>query len=276
MEENIMIALRLRLKQLSSQDLEDMFRAEARKDPPDYDLLLTILHILEERNAEAAVELTPEEESVWKNYQKRVKSRAGKPAKPWAHVLRIACMLLIIGVLFCVIPQTAEADGFWDRIARWSADFFEFFNPYSVEKPKEEYVFQTDNPGLRQVYDAVVELGITDPVVPMWLPEGYELVECKKIEHPLRRYIVANFSNEGDSVIVFNYAMNLSNRTRQYPKDQSNINMLEAYGISYNIIRNEEEWAVVWTEGNTESFFTLGCPEDTLYKILMSVNEVEE
>lgn len=275
MEENIMIALRLRLKQLSSQDLEDMFRAEARKDPPDYDLLLTILHILEERNAEAAVELTPEEESVWKNYQKRVKSRAGKPAKPWAHVLRIACMLLIIGVLFCVIPQTAEADGFWDRIARWSADFFEFFNPYSVEKPKEEYVFQTDNPGLRQVYDAVVELGITDPVVPMWLPEGYELVECKRFEDLQKRYVFSMFSN-GTSCIVFNYAINYSDRTRQYPKDQLDVTSYEAYGINHNIFQNKDKWTVAWMRNNTENHFTIDCQEDILYKILMSIYDVEE
>lgn len=272
MEENIMIALRLRLKQLSSQDLEDMFRAEARKDPPDYDLLLTILHILEERNAEAAVELTPEEESVWKNYQKRVKSRAGKPAKPWAQVLRIACMLLIIGVLFCVIPQTAEADGFWDRIARWSADFFEFFNPYSVEKPKEEYVFQTDNPGLRQVYDAVVELGITDPVVPMWLPEGYELVECKINEDSLKRYVVANFISS-DGYIVFNYVVNLSDKTNQYPKDQTSTTIYEFYGVSHNIIQNDGKWTVIWLRNNSENYFTVDCQEDTLYKILMSIYE---
>lgn len=275
MEENIMIALRLRLKQLSSQDLEDMFRAEARKDPPDYDLLLTILHILEERNAEAAVELTPEEESVWKNYQKRVKSRAGKPAKPWAHVLRIACMLLIIGVLFCVIPQTAEADGFWDRIARWSADFFEFFNPYSVEKPKEEYVFQTDNPGLRQVYDAVVELGITDPVVPMWLPEGYELVECKRFEDPLRIYVFSVFSN-GEDFVVLNYAINHSGRTRQYPKDKLDVEIYEVNGVRYNIVRNKDRWNIIWEKNKTENYFTLDCQEDTLHRILMSIYEVEE
>ena len=275
MEENIMIALRLRLKQLSSQDLEDMFRAEARKDPPDYDLLLTILHILEERNAEAAVELTPEEESVWKNYQKRVKSRAGKPAKPWAQVLRIACMLLIIGVLFCVIPQTAEADGFWDRIARWSADFFEFFNPYSVEKPKEEYVFQTDNPGLRQVYDAVVELGITDPVVPMWLPEGYELVEYETNIDFDRSYVCVLLSDE-ENEIVLKFILLNCNINNQYMKDQQEVSIVEIYGQRYNILRNEGKWVVIWSEDNRECAFTIDCQEDTLHKILKSIYSMEE
>ena len=42
-----------------------------------------------------------------------------------------------------------------------------------------EYVFETDHPGLQQIYDAVVEMGVTEPVVPMWVPEGYDLVEYK-------------------------------------------------------------------------------------------------
>ena len=82
--------------------------------------------------------------------------------------MQIASVLVAITLLFALLPTQANAETWWERLARWSDDFFSFFNPNESEMTEDVYIFQTDNEGLQQVYDKVVELGITEPVVPMW------------------------------------------------------------------------------------------------------------
>ena len=56
---------------------------------------------------------------------------------------------------------------------------FAFFSPDEPTQAIEEYEFRTEHPGLQEVYDAVAGLGVTEPVVPMWIPEGYTLFMCR-------------------------------------------------------------------------------------------------
>jgi hypothetical protein len=136
-------------------------------------------------------------------------------------------------------------------------------------------VFRTDHPGLQELYDTVTELGVTVPVVPMWLDEGYELVDCKVINTPTTTKVLTNFlCGSKEAVIEFNVFS--ENVTSEYHKEEPDAEKYERNGICHNVFQNKNVWTVVWMRNNIECFLTINCREDTLYKILDSIYAMEE
>ena len=138
-----------------------------------------------------------------------------------------------------------------------------------------EYEFETDNAGLKQVYDAVAKLGVSAPVVPMWLPEGSELVELTVVETPMQKRVYARFAG-GEGDITINVGIVDTVKTRDYYRENQSSNEYEMYGIIHNIMRNKDVWTVVWTQDNIECSLAIDCQEDTLYQILDSIYVMEE
>ena len=262
------LMLRKELESIPSEQLRVMLHAETGKDVPDDDLVLTILHILEDREPDALPTESDREEAAWKLYRKRVRDRK-KRRLHWKGLSHAAVLLLVVGLLFAAIPHEAEADNWWNRIARWTDDFFAFFREEETFRI-EEYKFQTDNPGLQQVYDAVVEMGITEPVVPMWLPEGYELTEIKV--YPMRdeEQLVALFEMP-EKNIIYQVTVLATDKRELYPKDEVSVRQQEICGTTFNFMRNNEIWIVVWKKDNVECSIAVDCQEDVLYEILDSL-----
>lgn len=147
--------------------------------------------------------------------------------------LRAASVCIVLALLFSLIPTSVQADNFWERAARWTNEIFEFFSLHAKEAVPEEYVFKTNNPGLQQVYDAVVDLGITAPVVPMWFPEGYELIECIKDEEQDFNRVFSSFSQDRKA-ILFEARIYSGYVPGQYQKDGTDIVRYEDNGTEYH------------------------------------------
>lgn len=265
------LMLRKELESVGSEQLRTMLHAETAKDVPDDDLVLTILHILEEREPDVPASASPREEAAWKQFRKRVKARKRRPLLSLRSIGNAAVLLLMIGLLMAAIPQQADADNWWDRIARWTDDFFGFFREEEEESFNlEDYEFRTDNPGLQQVYDAVVELGVTEPVVPMWLPEGYELSEIIVNEMLDKEQIVTRFEYL-ENTLTFQTTVLSTDKSEQYLKDDTTVIMREICDTTFNIMRNNEIWVVAWDKNNIECSMAVDCQEDVLYEIIASI-----
>lgn len=273
MQQNNMTSIRELLEQMPTQQLDAMLQAELTKEHIDENSVRLILHVLREREKDDPVEITPQIEQAWEKYRQdtqALEKRALRPAKVRRWLLRAASAAAVLLLLVSVVPQQAEAESIWEKLARWTDSIFSFFDPGEEEFSQETYEFRTDNPGLQQVYDAVVELGVTEPVVPMWLPEGYELVECKTGIMPRQEYVYARLSN-GTDKIVYKITSYSADVRYEYTKDKSQVDILEQYGITYNIMHNNEMWVVVWVKDNIECSLFVDCQEDILYEILESI-----
>lgn len=265
------LILRKELESVGSDQLRTMLHTETAKAIPDDDLVLTILHILEDREPDTLEPASPGEEAAWQLFRKRVKARKKRPLLNLRGLANAAVLLLVIGLLMAAIPQQAEADNWWDRIARWTDDFFAFFREEEEETVNlDDYEFRTDNPGLQQVYDAVVKLGVMEPVVPMWLPEGYELVNISVHTMLGKERLVASFEN-AEKTITFQASVLSTNESSQYTKDNTTVFQREICDTTYNIMRNNDVWIVVWTKNNIECSIFVDCQEEILYEILDSI-----
>ena len=261
--------LRKPLEELPVEKLQSMLQSELEKQEPDPGSVRLILRILEGKETEESQEPAPHRQAAWKRYRQRVKTLRRGSSSRHGWLLRAASVVLVMGLLFSVVPQQAEAETFWEMLQRWSGTVVEYFSGQDAFRDPE-YSFKTDNPGLKQVYDAVVELGVTDPVVPMWLPDGFELSEQNIVKTPMLTGVYARFF-DGDSAIVYKLDLYDGEPAHQYYKDDAYYESYERNGVTYNITRNNERWGVIWTKNNIECFLTLDCQEDTLRRILESI-----
>lgn len=274
MSESNIVDLRKEWEKLSTPDLEAMLQTELEKQVPDDDVVLLLLRILESREPDQLPELTDREKAAFELYKQRVRSRSKKRffLPRWLSVA--ACGAVILGMLFTVMPQKAEAETFWEMLQRLSDTVFEFFSreeKFSVEG----YPFQTDNPGLQQVYDAVVELGITNPMVPMWLPDGCEIVELESRDTPMVECLWARFSR-GNSEMVYRLDLYKGEPAHQFYRDDTYYDSYERNGITFHISRNNDRWTVVWSKENIECSIFIDCQEETLRRILKSIYVMED
>ena len=274
MIEREMSGLREMIVQMPTEKLDEMLLYELGKTPVNEAAVCLIMDVLEERDQDTPVEINDRINTAWERYQAYtpVKERSHISVRGWP-MRAVAAAAIIVLLVFAVMPQNAEADGFWDRLSRWTESIFEFFTP-GGKAVDTTYVFETDNPGLQQVYDAVTDLGVTDPVVPMWLPDGYELVECEVSEMPSKTVVYARFKDGADTISL-DIALCNTESLRQYSKDETNVITHEIADVVHNILRNNSRWTTVWTKDRLECAIYIDCQEETLYKILKSIYTME-
>lgn len=274
MKFNTMASRREFLKELSTVELDKMLQEEIRKENIDDDLVRLVLGVLEERERDYPVELNEEIIAAAEEFENSIEEIRTPTRKKWSPVLKVASVLVVVGLLLFVLPQAAHAENFMDLLARWTESVFEFFNPAAEQDEQPEYLFETDHPGLQQIYDAVVELGITEPVVPMWVPEGYELETVKVVEEPTEVTLFANMSCNGKRIhfmIIARGEGSLFNHS----KDAKTIETFEVAGVEHYILSNNNKMNSIWMINNIECSIVLDCQED-IHKILKSIYTMED
>ena len=268
-------SLRALLEALPTGKLEQMLEEELEKDPSDPAQVRLLLSVLEDRDMAAPRQKTAAHEQARRRYRQRMAELFPQnPRKRWMPLLRVASVLLVLGLMLVMVPQRAEAETFWQMLQRLTGTVVQYLER-DATLVKRAYAFDTDNEGLQKVYDAVVALGVTEPVVPMWFPEGSEMLSIIPKESPLSKGIWATFSY-GDSEIVYKLDVYEGEPAHQYYRDDGFYETYEQNGTIYNISKNINRWTVVWTKDRIEGHLTLDCQEETLRRILKSIYVMEE
>lgn len=259
---------------MTTELLDELLHAELRREPTDGQAVRMILQTLKEREDTRPLEISPEIEEAWDKYQVHTGGRQGRPARMRGWILKAVSAAAIVLLLLATIPQQVKADNFFGRLVSWTNATFKLLNPLE-DKDNNEYVFETNHPGLQEVYDTLTELGVTGPVVPRWLPALVELDEIKVNETPAKTKLYASFIGEKQEIglKVTSYSENI---TVEYQKDQTVVELIEMDGTTHSIIRNNDEWVAVWIRDNIECSISTDCQKDTLVKILRSIYMMEE
>lgn len=127
----------------------------------------------------------------------------------------------------------------------------------------------------KYIPEYIVELGITDPVVPMWLPDGCELISVSEKKTPMKNEIAASFSLDGKE-IIYKVDMYDGEPAHQFYRDDTHYETLEQDGTIFHVTRNIDQWTVIWSKGHIECSIFIDCNEDVLKKILSSIYVMEE
>jgi len=262
-------SLQQELERMSSPRLAELLDQETRKDPPDDEMVLLLLHILERREAGNSPALGEREAAAWRSY--RAKRSGGKR---WLdRGIRAASLAALVCLLFALLPRQASAGSAWKILARWTDRFFEYGNIGDPPTEPEPYTFRSENPGLVELYDAVTEdLDVTEPVVPQWLPDGYELAKLESIDTHSEKGVIACFTM-GENEAVLSYREMTVDLSPKYEKTEEEPKKMEADGITHSYMWNKNSWTVCWTRQTLKCVIGINCPEEELQTIVRSIYE---
>lgn len=264
-------------RSMQAQDLAEMLRTELGKECPDRDVALGILNILEERDTKAPLREDIDVDAVWERFLARREQysaavEACVPKKrPRRWIPKAAAAAVLVIALLLVTPPVLGAGNIFELVGRWTQDIFMLIDPAAtVTQPQEEYVFKTDHPGLQQLYDTVVEQGITQQIVPMWVPEECELAELDVIPtqmgNKIRAYLISD-----DEYVLITYKVYKDEAYNKYPIDDDREKIYEFAGTKYNITPNEGAWTAAWSADGISCSIITTYNEEALYRILDSI-----
>lgn len=171
----------------------------------------------------------------------------GKPRKNIRYAVRtvIVAAILVVIVLCASLIASASGRDFWGALAQWGKDTFGF-NSHSIPLEKESLYPETNDPR-----DILLKYNISTPLLPTWMPEGYEFHEIEFMETPTRTVFYIWYINETDE-IGMTIAVLSSTPARAYEKDGEDSTIYQKNGVDHYIITNLDETTIVWTVGNIE------------------------
>ena len=260
-------------KQMPTEELDQILQAELEKEHPNEEVVLPILHELEEREKGIPVENTPEVLAIVNKLGKHeTSSKQSMHKRRW--ITGVAAAAAVICLVIMTISPTAKAESLFDVLFRWTSSVFEFINPNKNEsRPNTSGNFSTDHPGLQQLYDKVTELGVTELVVPMWIPEGFVLSELQEMPMAGGIKIFGKFENISSAVLLtYRISTDISPKVE---KEETDFEVFEFKKISHFVVNNEGNISVTWTVNGVECIMNTCLPKEDIYSIIKSIYRSE-
>lgn len=248
---------------LPTQQLEQLLRQEL-DGRRDRQTVLQIVSILKERDTAAAQGAQPPAQESGETFHTAL------PSKKPIIWIRVAAIAAVLALLLTIVPPVLGAENIFQLIGSWTQDIFSFLTPECTEDRSGERHFETDHPGLQKLYDTVTRYGATAPVVPTWLPEGFELTELKSFSQQTSMKVYARFDN-GNTHFVITYEIHTDLTTNDYLKDDVDAEMFERAGIKHYMVINDGKWLAAWSAGNTECAVMTNCGKETVAALITSI-----
>ena len=260
-------------EQMPTEELDRVLQAELRKEHPDENVVLPILRTLELRETGKPEESSPDLHATTEQFSKH-DTYTGRNDHRRAWITGIAALAAVVCIVAMALPKTVGADSILDVLYRWTSGIFEFFTPeQDATDPPVEYVFETDNPGLQQLYDKMTELGVSKEVVPTWLPEGFVLIELNELLLPSGNRVHGDFQ-DGSAVILLTYRIT-TDISPQVEKEDLCIEVFDIGGVAHFIVENESNFSVTWMVDGVECLLNANVAREELYTIIKSIYRSE-
>ena len=265
------------LTRLPREELRRMLSEELNKGPAKADdvFVRSLLAELQARGNDSAFADNDAVEAACEEFR-AVTSKKQTPKKPWYQnwMLKVASVVLVLGILFFSLPTAAEAKNIPEVLTWWSDNLFQVFRPGS--RPNvEEYVYKTNHPGLQEIHDAVTEAGITAPIVPSQLSGEFKLKELKVSQLEKDTFVYACLAS-GHNQIMFTATTHSEQAMLQHEKKAESITVWNIAGIDHYVISNNQTLIVTWVTENIECSISADCPEEDVYSLICSIYTSED
>lgn len=267
------------LSSLSREELRQQLAAQLQKDTSEINVaLVTLLRKeLESRDPDPALSDDTAVEFACEKFrrdtEKAQKTKKHRSRNRW---IAAASVVLVMGLLFFTLPATAQARDIQGVLTWWSDSVFQFFVPGKTPNLHAQ-VHERNHAGLQQIFNALTELGITDPVVPSWVPEGFALVELKTNKANGDDSVVACLVNSDRSIFISVARHDNDATAFQHEKNENGIiDIWDLSGNEHYVISNMEQLIVTWVTNGIECTITTDCTEEEVYSIVKSIYTSED
>ena len=269
---------------MTTDELREFLRNDALKKEEDasldIDATLYIAGVIASR------EHTPDTDAAWEEFERSYLPDAGEmtlyeeilsdPSEPvYASPVRprtsrrllrfsliaAAAALLISATAFTVAKigwfHTWNAEEIWARQAREAAPV------QATALPKPAYY--------DEMAEALDSIDAPAHMIPLWMPEGYEMVTSEANITTLMSSHVFIFSNPLQQRIILQFSTYSNSDPYLYSIDEGSPDTYSVDGIDHSILTNMDSYGAVWWRENNECFLYGYENRDDLIKTIDSL-----
>ena len=237
--------------EMSTEELEEILRLDAETtdgQESDVEELFYIMGVLADRKkkqghtgntAQEAYEIFKQHYMPETDHDDPVPEQVQKPGKlalSWMRGLVAAAAVIAIVVLGSVTAKAFGVD-IWKAVVQWTQETFHF-GEWGDTNPKETASYTS-------LQEALADNEITDPIVPTWIPDGYQLEAVEVSHSPIKCTYRAKYVNDERFIII-----TVQDHLDKYPVyvEQSE-GLVEEYtlkGVTYYLFDNNQRTQAVW------------------------------
>lgn len=259
------------LDAMSTASLQALLQAELDSERDvDVDRVKKILAVLDARAEQKAVDV----DAAWDNflhnhlpveplYPVPEDAPAKKKGTRKRRLIRVAVVAAVLATVLLGVSLTASAAGYdiWNAVMLWSSETFGFEFDQNIGTSSLK-----SDPEYAELKKALVDAGITDSLVPNYLPDGYKQVEF----YAENGSFFAGYKN-GEHAIIIQIQEIADNNNIQHEKDKNVSEVYVAGGINHYISTNLDEYIAVWTSNGYECFISGVPSKKELLKMIDSI-----
>ena len=245
---------------MTTEELQEILRKHAHDEletEPDTDELYYIMEVLARRREEEDPQAFRSDEEALADFRKNYMPKATQEGRTKVvrfhnRAFRVAAAVLAI-VLILVVGTSVTAEAFhvdiWGKFATWTKEIFQFSdNPQGTTAPNPEKEYTAE---LKSLQDALSQEGVTEKLVPTWMPEGYISQDLKVTRTPRVRNISAVYEKEGSDLII-KIRQTIGVQAEQVEKNDDLLEVYVVDGVEYYIFSNTETLQAAWSTGEFE------------------------
>ncbi len=191
---------------------------------------------------------------------------------------RVVSFAAVIAVLLGLMTATAYAMGYdlWGVIAQWTKDTFTFVSASKVNDSNDLGESATISDGeYADLQTALDAYGVTEPLVPNWIPNGFEInsVNVDDTSNPYAILFQGDYSS-GEQWIIMQITMHLhadSATYTEWQKDDEDVIGIEIGNGTFYMMQNAGRECAVWSVGPFECSIIGDIASEDLSKMLQSI-----
>ena len=259
---------------MSTASLQELLQAELDSDRDvDLEKLKEILAVLDERTEQKEVDV----DAAWDRFihnhlpaeplypltedtpTKKKKSSRKK------HPVRIGVLAALIAIfMFCLgagVAASAADFDVWNAVMQWSSETFGFSFCQDIDASSH-----VSDPEYTDLKCALANAGLTEPLIPYYLPDGY-----KQVEFNAQDGRFAAMYKKADSVIGIKIQEIGDNNSTLLEKDQIEPEVYTVGGVNHYVSTNDDEYLAVWANDGYECFISGVQTKEELFKMIDSI-----
>lgn len=203
---------------------------------------------------------------------------AKKPRRLRRTLLVAAIIIAVMGA--ALVTVNAVNPKWWQAVIHWGGETF-WFEPIKTDEESTPPDVSVENPVVLPPDASCYELwlllredNIALPLVPAWIPDGYEQTECKAYRDPEINFSVysAYYASGDDFVQLAVIRCAPEDRSNVYEKDaDAPRDIYTAGGIQHYMTTNAGSKLTVWRNGTFECFINTTLPAETVKQMIDSI-----
>lgn len=274
---------------MTTEELEDILRQNEDnfEDETDIDMLMYVAEVIRGRKEPDPNRKTPEEafeifkthymptdsemeDSQEQSDEKTTRKNHGKviPVARWMR--RLTAAAAVVAVIFAgTITASAFGVNIWEVFVQWTEETFHFRGNSDQEPSAPEKENNQDYQSLQEALDLYK---ITTPLVPKWIPQGYELHSVKVNASPAQEVFLGIYLKD-DQMLKVQIKQYLDSDPEQIEQSGTLLEEYESGGIVYYIFENNEQLRTAWSIENFECYISGELTIDEMKQVVDSIKE---